>query len=327
MYLRSLDGDGDRTPLALRPFGSGHSGFTYAVEMLDQPALVIRLSPPDVRIAGPADIGRQGRIMTALHAAGVPVPRIVACSSAPVIDGRSFALMEIAPGTDWEHAVAKNGASEVAAATIRTLRALTEISLESTGIGDERVASPTDEVTRWAWLLTKAPAHLHERGRALESILHATVVDPSSPCLVHGDFHLANLLFANGKVSAILDWEIAEIGDPLVDLGSLAVTALRPRYAQDPNPTGDLELAPAQIAALYGADDDRARWFTALSCLKYSAILGYNLQLHRSGRRPDSLYENLLTTMSGLLDDGLALAAGELDGVWLTSAIAGDNCD
>ena len=66
-----------------------------------------------------------------------------------------------------------------------------------------------------------------------------------------------------------------------------------------------------------------ARWFTALSCLKYGAILGYNFQLHRDGRRPDPLYEQLQTTMSGLLEDGLAIIYETSDEVWRVHALAG----
>src|SRR5260370_32574976 len=78
---------------SIEPFGGGHSGFTYAVETGDDAHLVLRLSPPGARIAGPADVGRQGRIMSALYEAGLAVPRVIACSSQLAIDGRSFALM------------------------------------------------------------------------------------------------------------------------------------------------------------------------------------------------------------------------------------------
>src|SRR4051794_17006241 len=76
----------------ITPHGNGHSGFTYSVAT-SEGTLILRLSPPGVRIAGPADVGRQGRIMAALHAGGLPVPHVLAWSSAPEIDGRSFALM------------------------------------------------------------------------------------------------------------------------------------------------------------------------------------------------------------------------------------------
>src|SRR6266581_9054519 len=70
----------------------GHSGFTYFVTIDDDGPrrFVLRLPPPGARIAGPADVVRQGRIMAALHAAGLPVPAIPTLASDPVIDGRPF---------------------------------------------------------------------------------------------------------------------------------------------------------------------------------------------------------------------------------------------
>ena len=63
------------------PFGDGHSGFTYRVVVShdgERAERVLRLSPPGARIAGPADIGRQGRVMDAIGRAGLPAPPVVA---------------------------------------------------------------------------------------------------------------------------------------------------------------------------------------------------------------------------------------------------------
>ena len=74
---------------SVEPIPEGHSGFTYFVDVEDAegPArYVLRLPPPGARIAGPADVVRQGKIMSALHRAGLPVPAIPVMSSDPVID-------------------------------------------------------------------------------------------------------------------------------------------------------------------------------------------------------------------------------------------------
>src|SRR5258708_17043920 len=85
----------------------GHSGFTYFVDTEDAEGptrYVLRLPPPGARIAGPADVFRQGRIMSALHNAGLPVPAIRVSSSDPVIDGRPLILMEAVHVTRIEKA-------------------------------------------------------------------------------------------------------------------------------------------------------------------------------------------------------------------------------
>src|SRR5205823_7027732 len=91
--------------LELQPIPEGHSGFTYWVELSGRRA-VLRLPPPGARIAGPADIPRQGRIMQALHAQGIPVPAVLAMSADPAVDGRPYVLMEVMPGQRIEAAAA-----------------------------------------------------------------------------------------------------------------------------------------------------------------------------------------------------------------------------
>ena len=85
----------------IAPIAEGHSGFTYWVD-IERPGgerrYVLRLTPPGARPSGPADVARQGRIMAALNARGLPVPAIPAVSAEPVVDGRPFVLMEAVDG-------------------------------------------------------------------------------------------------------------------------------------------------------------------------------------------------------------------------------------
>ncbi len=110
----------------------------------------------------------------------------------------------------------------------------------------------------------------------------------------------------------MFDWEIACLGDARLDFGCLAVASLRGRYAPEPNPTGSVEIALSDLAALYGLDDTTAPWFVAAGCFKYLIILGYNLGLHVRGKRIDSIYEQLLSTMCRLAFDGCHIIANGL---------------
>jgi aminoglycoside phosphotransferase (APT) family kinase protein len=105
----------------------------------------------------------------------------------------------------------------------------------------------------------------------------------------------------------VLDWEIAELGQPLLDLGCLCAMTLRRRIADAPNPGGAVELELDDLLGLYGVDPAEMRWYVALSLYKYAAILGYNLMLHRKGRRPDPMYEALTDTITVMIDEGIAL--------------------
>ena len=79
------------------PIPEGHSGFTYFVTIEDGDGpgrYVLRLPPPGARIAGPADVIRQGRIMAALHDAGLPTPAIPILTADPVVDAPPIATIQ-----------------------------------------------------------------------------------------------------------------------------------------------------------------------------------------------------------------------------------------
>jgi hypothetical protein len=63
--------------------------------------------------------------------------------------------------------------------------------------------------------------------------------------------------------------------------------------------------------AMYGIDEPEMRWYLAMTMYKYASIFGYNLMLHRKGRRPDPMYEGLTTTITDMIDEGIALLGGE----------------
>jgi aminoglycoside phosphotransferase (APT) family kinase protein len=310
----------ERAGLRLGPIDSipeGHSGFTYFVSAEDgdwRQRMVLRLPPPGARIAGSADVLRQGRIMAALHDHGLPTPRIVAnCEDATVLDGRPFCLMEAVEGTRVETAVSQYPARQIAESAVRTLKRIQAVPVLRTGIGGEKATPLTAEMMRWAWLMQRAPEELTGAAPTLGARLAEGQPRDPEPCLVHGDFHYGNLLFRldDGKprVVAVLDWEIAEIGPPLLDLGCLCVVAQRNRVPGAPNPGGGIDLDVEDVIQLYGADPEEARWYLALSCYKYASIFGYNLMLHRRGKRPDPMYEKLTGTITALIDSGIELLA------------------
>jgi aminoglycoside phosphotransferase (APT) family kinase protein len=290
---------------SLEPFGDGHSGFTYATEIEVRGArrrAVLRLSPRGARIAGPADIGRQGAIMAALAGSGVPVPEVFDHSSEPLIDRRAFMLVELVEGQGAAAAAAEIGDAAVAGAAVSVLRALHAVA----PAGEDEL-SDTAEIERWTALLPRCPDPVRIGAERLVDALRSRPPAPTPPRRVHGDFHYGNLLFRGGRVVAVVDWEVSSVGSPYCDLGSLVVASIRRRYAPEPNSMIDLAVAPAEVASLYGGDPGQAAWHAASACLKYAAIIGYNYELHRSGRRPDREYELLGETMRGLPEDGLAL--------------------
>jgi aminoglycoside phosphotransferase (APT) family kinase protein len=276
---------------AVRAIPEGHSGFTYWVE-LDDHRGVLRLPPPGARIAGPADIPRQARIMAALHAQGLPVPAIVATSPDPVIDGRPFVLMEAVAGDRVEQAIeAGSNPLELAASAVDVLRRFQAVPIENTGINGEDPMPLEGEVARWTWLMDRAPAELTGHAPRLAQLLAERQPRPGPPVLVHGDYHFGNMLFDHGRVAAVVDWEIAQLGQPLLDLCCISLS----------------HVSADAVREMSGADPDDYRWYRALTYYKYAAIFGYNLMLHRRGKRPDPSYEQRTGTIVGFIDQGVGV--------------------
>jgi aminoglycoside phosphotransferase (APT) family kinase protein len=311
-HLRNMLGRPELRVTAVESIPEGHSGFTYfvTVEGGEGPArYVLRLPPPGARIAGPADVVRQGRVMSALHAAGLPTPAIPAMSSDPVIDGRPFILMEAVDGTRIEKTAKEHPALDIVSSAVTVLKRLHALPLDQTGIGDEESVGLQTEMMRWAMLMQRAPEELTTRAGELGGLLAISLPVERAPTLVHGDFHYGNMLFQGPDVVAVLDWEIAQIGQPLLDLGCLFIAAIRREYQRDGSAMGAIDVSVEDLYRLYGVDPREMRWFAAMSLYKYSSILGYNLMLHRRGKRPDPMYEGdvMTATIVGMIDEGIQL--------------------
>lgn len=301
----ALDG---ASVLAAEPAPGGHSGFTFFL-VLDRPpgAAVVRVSPPGARPIGPADMVRQGRIMSALFAGGVPVPQVLAVlEPAQTRSGRPLVLLSKVPGDPVEVAAARQPAADLLGGAIGVLDAIAALPPSRTGIGGEEQYGPLRQVERWEPLMARGPAELTARGPELAAALRASAPESRRAGLVHGDFHFGNLLFRGARVAAVLDWEIAELGPPEIDLACLCLMAIR-RNLPGTNPGGEVEATVDSILSAAGRTHTQVDWYIAAGCYKYAAILAYNLDLHLRGRRVDPVYDGLRGTIAGLVEAGLEL--------------------
>jgi aminoglycoside phosphotransferase (APT) family kinase protein len=296
---------------AVQPIPEGHSGFTYWVD-LDGRRAVMRLPPPGARIRGTADIPRQARLIEALHRHGLPVPAVLRTTDQPAVDGRPFYLLEAVDGERNERVVGTVPNERIAGAAIDVLQQLQRVPVAESGIGDETPSGLDDEIGRWTWLMERAPEELTGEAPAVVRLLADAKPAERPPVLVHADFHYGNMLFRDARVVALLDWEIAQLGQPLLDLACLVVVAQASRTGEERVPGGgSVDVPDDVLLGMYGAADlDEFRWYLAFSYYKYAAIFGYNLMLHRRGKRPDPSYEERTTTIMDFVAEAHRLLDG-----------------
>ena len=220
----------------IEQLSGGSSNLTYLVEAGGD-RLVLRRPPSSHVLATAHDVGREYRVQSALGAAsgcGVPVPRMVAWCDDESVIGAPFYVMEWLDGVVYADAdaVAHLSDGEARAATDRlvdVLVALHAVDVDAVGLGDlgRRSAFLPRQVARWQTQWSRTRADGLDVVDAVGDRLAAWAASRSSDeslSLVHGDFSFNNTLWsrtAPAELLALLDWEMATLGDPLTDLGML----------------------------------------------------------------------------------------------------------
>ncbi|BET51108.1 MULTISPECIES: phosphotransferase family protein [Streptomyces] len=275
-------------PLSGRLIEGGRSNLTYAVS--DGAARwVVRRPPLGHVLATAHDMRREHRVINALHPTDVPVPRpVLLCEDEEVL-GAPFYVMEFVEGTPFRTAeqLAPLGPERTRAAVLNLVDTLVGLhAVDPAGAGLADFGRPDGfldrQLRRWAKQLDAS------RNRDLAGIdeLHATLGRelPRSPAptVVHGDYRLDNVLIGgeNDEIRAILDWEMSTLGDPLTDLGLLAMYSSPLGMADSPVSTtaqAPGHPAPAELIERYatrsGRDVSGVAWYTAFAWFKLAVIL------------------------------------------------------
>ncbi|MER6331750.1 phosphotransferase family protein [Streptomyces sp. NPDC014983] len=276
-----------RGPLGGRLIEGGRSNLTYAVSD-GTSRWVVRRPPLGHVLATAHDMKREHRVISALHPTAVPVPApVLLCEDEEVL-GAPFYMMEFVAGTPYRTAaqLAPLGEERVRGAVLSLVDTLVELHAvdpAEVGLGDfGRPEGYLDrQLRRWGKQLDAS------RNRELPGIdeLHAELGRklPVSPAaaVVHGDYRLDNVLIgADDKITAILDWEMSTLGDPLTDLGLLVMYS---RSLDVPNsPVSTTAEAPGhpapeelveRYAARSGRDVSAVSWYEAFAFFKLAVIL------------------------------------------------------
>lgn len=208
--------------------GLGQSNLTFRVSDEEGQSWVLRRPPLGVLLASAHDVAREARILMALDDTAVPTPEIHGLMHTD--EGVPLLLMEWVDGLVIEDVPAAEQLApslrrEIGLSLPRTLATIHAVDLESVGLVNLASHKPyaQRQLKRWStqWECSKTrdlPA-LDE----LTARLMATAPTRQELALVHGDFHIRNVISSSqtGEVAAVLDWELATLGDPLADMGSL----------------------------------------------------------------------------------------------------------
>src|SRR5215213_4215390 len=218
-------------PLIIQRFPSGFSNLTYLIRAGDR-ELVLRRPPIGAKIKTAHDMSREYRILSHLHPVYPKVPRPVLFCDDESILGAPFYVMERVsgvilraqkpPGLDLSAGLMRR----LSETFVDNLAEIHAIDYEAAGLGD--LGSPQGYVKRQVegWTRRYYNARTGDV-RSIEKLadwLHQNLpADSERPALIHNDYKYDNLVLAPddlARVIAVLDWEMATIGDPLMDFGT-----------------------------------------------------------------------------------------------------------
>jgi aminoglycoside phosphotransferase (APT) family kinase protein len=322
--LPTLMGDGRwRAELV----SGGLSNITYRLH-LPGGEVILRRPPLGGVLPSAHDVGREYRVIAALAASDVPVPKAIAVEPDVDVLGCPFYVMSDVPGQVLRTA-ADTGALAVAARGVlardfvETLARLHAVDVDRIGLGDygRGAGYAGRQVRRWGeqWQRSRQ-RELPDLDR-LVAVLADRVPPDRETTVVHGDYRIDNTVVdlrpaAGPRIVAVLDWELSTLGEPVADL-ALAMTYWHDRgdeqRASIPVAVGVTALegfpTAAELAERYsertGRDLDQLPFYLGLANMKLAVILEGVVARHRGGHTVSGGYDQLGDAVPELVARGL----------------------
>jgi aminoglycoside phosphotransferase (APT) family kinase protein len=283
---------GAHAPLDVEPMVGGGSCEVFALERGGD-RWVLRRAPAHANTARAHDVLREYRILTAIEGCAVHVPKPVAACDDPAVFGRPFYVMERIDGVPVRGGIpeawvaAPESQHRAVEELIDALVEVHAVDWRAVGLADLGRAEGFLERQVERWLAQLASYHgrdlpaAHDLGRWLED--HRPT--GQAPTLFHGDYKLDNVLFAPEappRLLAVVDWEMATIGDPLIDLawalifhpvgGTMPLGTTGPdAFALDRIPPADAMVA--RYAERSGRDVSAIDWYHVFARWKGAIVL------------------------------------------------------
>ena len=307
----------------------GSSNLTYRVQS-EKGDWVLR-RPPTVHVLATAnDMKREYTVQTGLRDTDVPVPRTVAFCDDEAVIGAPFYVMEMLDGIVFNTAddVKHLDEAQSLAATYELMDALAKLhSVDPETVGLENFGKPAGfverQVHRWITQWEKSKQReLPEIDEVARRLL-ANLPPDGAHGVVHGDYSFNNTMFRKDipeKMLAILDWEMSTLGDPLTDVGMVAVywtevgefmwrnrESPQPHRANAGFPSVDLILERYEASS--GRHLDNIDFYRTLATFKLSVITeGAHARIAKSGGDTTGAKESSEALASMALDYSAKLA-------------------
>lgn len=310
-------------PLEVRMIGGGHSNATFAIARRGLDA-VLRRPPRPPLPPGAHDVVREGVLLRALAPTAVPTPAVLLVHEDPAAIGAPFVVMERCEGEVISDRLpegldAPGDARALAEALLDVLIDVHAVGPATPGLeGMVRPGSYLERQLRrfrggWEANRTRALPSMDELGRRLAE----RAPEQRETTLVHGDFRFGNALVAGGppRITALLDWEMAALGDPLADLGYLHATWTdrgvedAPYFHQSPVTAGEGFPTRDELVERYarrtGRDVSALHWYAAFALWKFAVFMEGNLKRALEGMSDDPWALGFRTGVPELAELGL----------------------
>lgn len=316
--------------LEVREFGGGFSNFTYLLRMGDR-ELVMRRGPKGVAIKGAHDMSREYRALVGLAPMWSKSPRPIAfCDDLSVI-GAPFYLMERVDGVVLRRDTAglsPEVMSRLSASLVDTLVEYHAIDYERAGLSS--LGKPEGflerQVAGWTDRYRKAKTDEIPDVDVIAAWIAAHIPPPQPATLLHNDFKYDNVLIDRQleRVVCVLDWEMATLGDPLVDVGTALALW---QEASDPPGLDAARFGPTQLpgnltrvgfaeryAKQTGRDLTHLPWYYVLGLFRMLVSLQQLHQRFVLGKTTESRYAMMPMAVRGMAAAGVAvIEKGRID--------------
>lgn len=313
-YLRAHV-EGLSGPFSVEQFPNGSANLTYRVTVGER-RLVVRRPPFGEVAAGAHDMRREYTVLAGLWQAYPRAPRGLAFCDDHAVIGSDFLVIEYRPGVVVWGAVPESmrgqpdAARRIGFAAVDALADLHLVDPQACGLGG--LGRPEGFLARqvggWRRRWERVAADAGEVAATIDDLgerLAATMPESGRATVLHNDFKIDNCQFAAGDPDAVVsvfDWDMATLGDPMVDLGILLnywPDAADPTDAKALTPPGlDTIGLPGrrEVVARYaertGADVGESAWYEAFAAWKTIVVLQ---QLHSRWLRGESTDERMAT--------------------------------